>query len=146
MAPTVTLSVGILEKLAGMRKSKEEQPQQRQQPVKFIPQLPGLGIRAHEAASAIAQDAQLRQTIQSTQRLGNLLVGHNAEELRKIDQLAKDLIKKEHSMKCRGSPCQAERERCQSCYSQNTQDPLKCAEQVRAYSVCAQKALGQLVK
>ena len=92
------------------------------------------------------QSELLSRALQRAQRMGDVLVKHEAAEEQQIAALAEELIQREYSMPARERPCQAEAQTCLECYQQHADDPTPCAEAVSAYSACARHASASILQ
>ncbi|PNW86093.1 hypothetical protein CHLRE_03g213425v5 [Chlamydomonas reinhardtii] len=134
----ITFTVGLLEKLAGMKKREPPaaKPLLPRSPV--IP-LPTRTPFSPDAARMVAQDAQLTRQLQSTREVAGLLVKHEEAEVAKMTSLAADLLK-EFSVNTKPLPCQSESAACVQCFKANTAEAWKCSEVADAYRQCATAA------
>lgn len=138
---SVEITVGVLEKIAGLKKPSAKKP------APHLPQQQQLfnaGV-SPEVVTLAKADAQLSKALQSSRRVGNLLLKQETQEVEKVKQLSEELLRK-HSFPVKPVPCDAERAAAVSCYKENPEDTLKCAAQVQAYSACAGAAFNDYVK
>lgn len=63
-----------------------------------------------------------------------------------VAQMARTLHAREYRAPQRAVACGEEKSACVDCYGSSLQDPLKCAEVVRAFQDCAKKAHEEFVK
>ncbi len=56
--------------------------------------LLGWGARHPEVTALVAQDAALSKALQSSRRVGNLLLKEEGEELKRVGQLTEELVRK----------------------------------------------------
>lgn len=98
--------------------------------------------QADEEAALVAAraDASLARALESSRRVGMLLLKHEDEELARIGALADELVAREYAAPSRPRPCQQQADDCVRCYAEHAADPLACAAAVRAYGECAQAA------
>lgn len=94
----------------------------------------------------MASDARISRALVATKRVGDLLLRQEEAEAKQVKQLAEELVRSEHVVPSRPVPCTAERDACVGCYQHNAADPLKCAQQVKAYSTCATAAFMRVAK
>uniref|UniRef100_A0A7S0RHF0 CHCH domain-containing protein n=1 Tax=Chlamydomonas leiostraca TaxID=1034604 RepID=A0A7S0RHF0_9CHLO len=129
---TVTYTVGLIDKLAGIKKPEKADAKTSpgaSQPVMLHPEL--LAMKQ--------QDRSLAHALARSKRVGDALLKAEEEELSKIQALEGELLSK-YSFPIKARPCQQEEAACVNCYSQHSDDPLKCGGLVDAYFQCANKA------
>eukprot|EP00775_Hariotina_reticulata_P001321 gene1321-1665_t len=90
-------------------------------------------------------DRSLQQAIQSSRRVGELLLKSEEQEVAAVQQRAQELVQ-QYSTNTRPEPCTSEKLSALGCYQQHPQDVLKCASLVDAYAACAAHAAGQLMR
>eukprot|EP00877_Chromochloris_zofingiensis_P006474 jgi/Chrzof1/207/Cz01g07050.t1 len=133
---SIKISIGLLEKLAGIKK---KQPPQQSQQLKSLQGGFGLPLLPPTLPGSLGVD---RQMLINSRRMGQYLLKNETEEVRKVDQFADELMKQEYSSSRRPEPCAAEREASLQCYQENPQDVLKCSDLVDRYWACANRALS----
>ena len=128
---SVEFTVGVLEKLAGMRKApaKQKGPSPSSRPHGHLNNA--------EAAALARSDAQLNRALQSSRQVGDLLLKQEEEELAKIRAMSETMAAR-FSLLTRHAPCEEQRLAVLGCYQANS-DPLQCSSYVKAYSGCTQK-------
>ena len=99
----------------------------------------GLGD-AGAALRAAREERALAATLESSRRVGNLLLKHEAEELDRIENLAQELLAREYAVPHHPPPCQQAADDCVRCYAEHPGEPLACAAAVEAYGACAKRA------
>eukprot|EP00798_Chlamydomonas_sp_ICE-L_P008252 gene8252-1521_t len=85
---SITISVGLIEKLAGLQKAE---------PRIKSPSLGPWPVRNLEMESAPAKDAELAKALQSSQKVGALLIKQESSELAKVEELASSMLSKYRS-------------------------------------------------
>lgn len=95
------------------------------------------------ALDSVRKDAELRYALASTNKVGDLLVKREAEEVPKVKAFAEELRQK-YPTKGMSIPCQTEMEACLECYEGG--DVTKCGPVVDAYGNCAADAWKQVLK
>ena len=127
---SVEFTVGVLEKLAGMRKPAPKQP-------KKAPNKPHGHLLNPEAAALARSDAQLNRALQSSRQVGDLLLKQEEEELVKIRSMSEKMSTR-FTQSTKRAPCEEQRLAVLGCYQSNA-DPLRCSGAVKAYSECSKK-------
>ena len=97
-------------------------------------------------SQTIRRSELLQRALERSQRVGDLLLAREDEEIRKIEALAEELISREYSAPHSVRPCQNEASACLSCYSSNPDNPTVCADVVEAYSTCARGAASAVIR
>jgi hypothetical protein len=128
---SVEFTVGVLEKLAGMRKP----PASKQ--TKAPSSRPHGNLLNPEAAALARSDAQLNRALQSSRQVGDLLLKQEEEELLKIRAMS-DKMAARFASSIKHAPCEEQRLAVLGCYEADS-DPLRCSSFVKAYSACTQK-------
>lgn len=143
----VTFSVGLIEKLAGIKKPEPARPAPTAAPARIAP--PPLPPRAlgqlpisSEAQRLMHQDAQLGRMLSVAREVNGLLLRHEAEEVKRVKAHADKLVK-QYSVKPKPVPCAQERQACTKCFQENAQDASRCEAVAKAYSACALGAYMQ---
>ena len=85
-------------------------------------------------------ESQLDKALQRSERIGDMLLAREDEELEKIQSLAEELIQREQNIPSGGNPCQAEADKCLQCYKEHSDNPVACSDVVNAYSKFAGEA------
>jgi len=126
MAPTVRITRRLVETLSGGKISPQlsTQVQAEERQSKAVP------VKKYPAV----EKSHLRETV----HYGNLLLKHEGNELRQVNEFADDLIKHEYVSPQKPIPCQSERQACFSCYKENKEDLSACSKVVREYHQCSQ--------
>lgn len=131
---SVEFTVGVLEKLAGIRKpSASKQLHGQQKP----PTKPHGHLLNPEAAALARSDAQLGRALQSKRQVGDSLLKQEEEELVKIRAMGEKMASR-FAQATRRTPCEEQRLAVLGCYQANS-DPLLCSSTVKAYSECSRK-------
>ncbi|KAG2436755.1 hypothetical protein HXX76_006279 [Chlamydomonas incerta] len=134
----ITFTVGLLEKLAGIKK-REPPAAKPLVPRSAAISLPTRTPFSPDAARLVAQDAQLSRQLQSTREVAGLLVKHEEAEVAKMTALAADMLK-QFSVSTKPLPCQTESAACVQCFQANTAEAWKCTGVAEAYRQCATAA------
>ncbi|PNH05121.1 hypothetical protein TSOC_008649 [Tetrabaena socialis] len=134
----VTFSVGLLEKLSGIRKREAPKPVAPRAPI----QLPTRSPVSADAARLVAQDAQLTRQLQATREVAGLLVKQEAAEVARMRERAEQLLRL-HSVAVKPAPCQAEAQACSSCFKDNATEAWRCVDAAEAYRLCSVRALDR---
>lgn len=83
----------------------------------------------------------LRSSLLAQARVGELLLKHEEAELHRVTEASQELLaREEDAVAIAPLPCGAEAEACRSCYAACSGEPLACAEHVRAFVQCAERA------
>ncbi|GAQ88813.1 hypothetical protein KFL_004610080 [Klebsormidium nitens] len=109
---------------------------------------PGGGAGRHEAAEEPlpADLAPIKRALAESEHVGALLLKREEEELSQVRVLAHRLHDQEYRAPSRPPPCAAHRDACLRCYSVHQQDPLQCADVVRAFTQCSREAQQAFVE
>lgn len=91
----------------------------------------------------IRQDDEIRRALESSRKLGEMLVKSGETEAVNISKAAQELIKQEYIAPAREVPCQTEERACLDCYRGNKSDPTQCAAAVQEYHACATRAFSE---
>ncbi|GIL48059.1 hypothetical protein Vafri_4762 [Volvox africanus] len=134
-AHEVTFSVGLLEKLAGLKKKEPPKPAAQRPQV----HLPLRSPISSEAARLLALDKQISRQLQATKEVGGLLLKHEEAELSQVTAKAQELLK-EYSVPTKAPPCQSEAEACAECFKANTKEAWRCSGVAEAYRQCSTQA------
>ncbi|GFR40582.1 hypothetical protein Agub_g1162 [Astrephomene gubernaculifera] len=134
----VTLSVGLLEKLAGLKKPEPPKPVMAPRPGI---QLPTRSPVSAEAARMLAQDKQLTRQLQATKEVSGLLVKAEESEVARMQAMADELVKK-FSVPAKPAPCQSEASACTQCFKEHAKEAWRCAEVAEAYRQCSSRAFS----
>ena len=94
----------------------------------------------------IRRNESIQRALERSQRVGNLLLTREEEELARIDDLAEEMIQREYSTPSRERPCQGEASACLQCYETHADDPTACADVVDVYSKCARQAAASVLR
>eukprot|EP00899_Mesostigma_viride_P021247 jgi/Mesvir1/29123/Mv18426-RA.1 len=97
------------------------------------------------AAPAVERNRnrELSVAVASSHAVSEMLYKKEAEEHARVKAMAEELHRKEFVSIPKPLACKVERQACLECYQANTKDPLavlKCAEVVKNFSRCAEKA------
>ncbi|KAG2497549.1 hypothetical protein HYH03_004296 [Edaphochlamys debaryana] len=133
----VTFSVGLLEKLAGLRKKEAPKPSAPRMPI----QLPSRPPVSPDAARLVAQDVALSRQLQATREVAGLLVKQEAAEVARMRGMAEALLR-EHSVTPKPLPCQGEGQSCWACFRDHPAEAWRCEGLARAYQDCATSAFS----
>lgn len=138
----VTFTVGLLEKLSGMKKPQPPKRQQPQRPTGHVslPLPPRLPV-SPDAARLIAQDQQLSRQLQATREVAGLLVKQEEAEVAKMKSLATDLTR-QYSVETKPLPCQAEAQACKACFVEHPKEAWRCSDAAEAYRLCSVRAFN----
>ncbi|KAG2444056.1 hypothetical protein HYH02_008999 [Chlamydomonas schloesseri] len=136
----ITFTVGLLEKLAGIKKPLREPPAAKP----LVPRSPAISLPTRtpfspDAARMVAQDSQLTRQLQATREVAGLLVKHEEAEVAKMTSLAADMLR-EFSVATKPLPCQTESAACVQCFKANTAEAWRCSDVAEAYRQCATAA------
>lgn len=141
----ITFSVGLIEKLAGIKKP-EKKPSRSGGPAAISPpplQPRHLGqlsaVASPHAQHLIRSNAQLSNALGAAKEVNGLLLRHEAQEVEHAKQHAQKLVK-QYSVQPKAVPCAAEREACTQCLKDNSEDASRCKAVAEAYSACALSA------
>lgn len=137
MKVNFNIDPGLLRGLSGKEEEKSSKQKKRASPVLQSHGHHGLTRVQKAAMDAVRKDAELRYSLACANKVGDLLLKREAEEVPKVNAFAEDLLK-EYRHPTKPVPCEAEREACEKCYGAG--DVLKCASMVDAYGRCAQEA------
>lgn len=91
-------------------------------------------------------DPKLASALQTSRRVGDVLIKIEDEEMLKVQQLADVMLHSEYAAPARPPFCQQEAAACLQCYEQNQSDPLKCRDAVAAYSRCATESTSAMLQ
>lgn len=108
----------------------------------------GFFIRRPDTSSQetdIIRREDILRSLQRSQRIGELLLTREKEELEKINAFAEELIEREFTSPSKERPCQKEAAACLACYQSSSDDVMQCAEAVAAYSRCARSAMRDVL-
>ncbi|GAX83420.1 hypothetical protein CEUSTIGMA_g10845.t1 [Chlamydomonas eustigma] len=135
---SVEFTVGVLEKLAGIKvASKNPIPKQSQ---------PQVGHHVNSEAAALAKlDPLLLRALQASNKVGDLLLKQEETESQKIKELSQELLLK-HSYAVSPVPCEVQRAAVVDCYKVNKENPLKCAAMVQSYADCGASVFSKNVQ
>ncbi|GBG90583.1 hypothetical protein CBR_g50926 [Chara braunii] len=107
------------------------------------PVQPGVGLGlSQEQRRGEQKDKEMaayRRALMDSERVGALLVKKETDELKRVGEFADQLHKKHYRPPSRPIPCSEEREACVHCYAENAKDPVKCAENVKAFVECSRR-------
>uniref|UniRef100_A0A7S0US24 MICOS complex subunit MIC19 n=1 Tax=Polytomella parva TaxID=51329 RepID=A0A7S0US24_9CHLO len=145
-APRITFTVGLIEKVAGIK--KEEPEKAVVPPVSALPGAPlPNALRSQslspDATRLINQDARLSRQLHAAREVNGLLIRNEAEEADKIKLHAEKLVKNV-SVSLRPFNCEAERKACTECFASSQLDASKCLSAAEAYRACSNKSFASV--
>ncbi|GLC37020.1 hypothetical protein PLESTB_001400900 [Pleodorina starrii] len=133
----VTVSIGLLEKLAGLRKKEPPKPVAPRPQV----QLPLRSPISPDAARLLALDKQISRQLHATKEVSGLLLKHEETELALVGAKAAELLR-EYSLPSKTPPCQSEARACADCFREHSQEAWRCAAVAEAYRRCSNQAFS----
>ncbi|CAK9221975.1 unnamed protein product [Sphagnum jensenii] len=102
----------------------------------FLSALPGL----QQNNDLKKELVPIYKILEESEKLGEKLQKQEEEELRKVKQLAQELQEKQFCAPSQPVPCTNEKEACIQCYRENSKNPLECANTVKLFKECSQRA------
>ncbi|KAG1659801.1 hypothetical protein FOA52_002137 [Chlamydomonas sp. UWO 241] len=136
---SVEISVGVIEKLAGLKKPPQKQS------LGAGPSSSPFSYGNPEVATLSKTDAALSKALAVSRRVGSLLLKAEEAEVATVKRYSEDLLSK-HSFPVKDEPCGSQRDAAVGCYEANPGDTLKCSAQVKAYEACSAAAYNAYVK
>ncbi|GJP37438.1 hypothetical protein CLOM_g21842 [Closterium sp. NIES-68] len=105
----------------------------------------GVGFAAEAEAAYRAQRrkeelADIEKTLEQVKSLRDDIARQRQEEAVRATQMAQALQAQQFRPPSRVVPCQAEREECLRCYTQNLKNPLSCSSVVNKFVECSRQA------
>lgn len=88
----------------------------------------------------VQQSKLLERALERSRRVGDMLLQREEEELRKIEELAEELIARQYKAPARERPCKDQAAACLACYESHPEDPTLCYDAVEAYAACTRQA------
>lgn len=108
-----------------------------------LPSLLPLGVLAPVADKELDS---IRKVINESEGVIDKLHKKEARALEEVNRNAKELREKEYKMpEQRTIPCLSAKDACVQCYKDHPEDPLQCAEAVKAFSDCARRVQQQFI-
>jgi len=104
-------------------------------------QLPAYQRADPATAALLSRNRELQRTLSRSERVGGLLLKHEAEELGRVQALADQLLGGRHAGPAQQAPCGPQRAECLKCYQDHPGDELQCRSSVAAYEECSRRAL-----
>ncbi|KAH9568997.1 hypothetical protein CY35_03G108800 [Sphagnum magellanicum] len=107
----------------------------------FLSALPGL----QQNNDLKKELVPIYKILEESEKLGEKLQKQEEEELGKVKQLAQELQEKQFFAPSQPVPCTNEKEACIQCYRENSKNPLECANTVKLFKECSQRAHQSLL-
>ena len=113
---TVSISRGLTERLAGIKKTVDEEEKRRK----------SVSKADKEVLALLKEKEEIREALLRSRRIGRLLLKREEEELAKIDTQVKELVQFPNLQHSGGDYCKDQREAVEKCCMEHSEAVLNC--------------------